>query len=1260
MTSKYNSPFSIGKRQTLFLDVNDPRIKGYKAGISAAKAGAEIVVVNSQGGALLGSSFSASPKILPKTPPKAPTGKTPGEITNLSAEWQEIEGYPALVFSFEIDLTLPDNDTVDSFEYTLSDGTTVTPSISYTKLNTTSASQQIIFYYSDNTKYFGIFQTTFAEFKVRAHDKSGLLGPEATLTDIPVYTPDLCTPIITVTSIPMGYSVTLTDVCTKPYEFLSVEEVVSNAGTAPTTGYQQVYLSNIKPANILTPTTAARWVKARYTSASGLYGSYSNAVKVNPTNPISADLTPPNEVTAVSAVWSGDNIVVSYTLPEEDAGVRFKIILTAPNTSVGYFYFFPVSGTLNQTAIISKDDLFLQFGSHYSSFTGLIKSIDASDNQSAGVAFTVPVRTCTLTGVTPTFTTTALVNGYSVSYTLPASAVYAEVYQKYTSWSGVTPIDSFTGSYASGGASGSNTVTLSNIVSNKGVTVAPLVGYRVIGTGIPNNTYITAVSGSQITVNNNFTSQVSGSVTGYAVVYSGTSPANISSTIYENTYLLIRYYDDFDCASNYSSEQIVKPLQPVTVDLTGPANVATVAASTSGIDESGSLGFNGYIILNWTAVSDTTLRGYRIRFTTDTVDPVYSYVDYPIDQENPPTGTVSYKLTGLAIGATYDIGVATYDEYNNTSSAYTSFADVTIAGTPAMSDYITAGTAGFQFGSGIKDKTGNTNPSAQGIYLSNSNYWYLTSANSSQFKVGGASNNYINWDGAEFTVDGDITARGGSFAGNIELSTSGASIYSGNVVADNLVGSGFILNKDGLLVRKIANGVTNQVSMDTTNGAITANNGNIAEWIIHPEKIEKQNPTTQKWAGLSPTGLYAFWSGSTSAGGDTTQFAVDRTGRVFASNVQIAGGGIDIGALPTNLTSGFHVLSNGIMYATGARLNGQVIATSGEIRGNFQVIEGTFYTGTSPTETSVIINDKGLASIGANNVTLTALVNTPISSGNVPLGNQPSVGTLPNSISLFTQAALIGGWYVNDRSIRDRSQQFILDSTDKNILITGVIDVSTNFRVELGTGTNVFAAGTVINNTFTPNVYITRGGILNANGANLTGTLSVSNSTMKFGDNVNSTNDGLYISANNYWYDTGAFKVGGSSRYITWNNSSNVLTIVGNLSIGSDYINADGTFSLGGSKMVGTSSTLDFDVSSLGVRFLNMPASDDDGFAGDPTITVRPSDSRLVKGRRFIFNGTSNIPNNPTGWNSTTKTGTFTTYDGTTTEVKVGDIVMIY
>ena len=1229
MTSQYRSNKSVAKNPTISIDVDDPRVSWDKIKQTLSRQGSEIDIIGLDGKPLIsgGANLTSSPNTSDNNTKKPKVAKVPGAITNLSAEWQELDSGPALVFSFDIDLSLAENNTINSFEYTLSDGTSTTPRIYSTKLNTASVTQEAIFYYADNTKYFGIFQTTFTEFVVRALDKSGEVGAEGILTDIPVYVADLCTPIITVTSIPMGYSVILTDTCTKPYEFLSVEEIVSNAGSAPTTGYQQVYLNKITPANILTPTTAARWVKARYTSGSGLYGPYSNAIKITPTNPISADLVPPNEVTAVTGTWSGDNLIVSYTLPATDSGARVQIALTAPNSSVGYFYAFPTGTSLSQTYTITKADLFTQFGSHYSSYTGVLKSIDASDNKSSGVGFTVAQRANPLLGITPTFTTTALVNGYSISYTLPPGAVYAEVYQKYTSWSGATAYDSFTGSYSSGGASGSNTLTLSSILSNKGISVSPLVGYVVIGTGIPENTYVTSVSGSQITVNNNFTSQVSGSVTGYGIVYSGTSPANISSTIYQNTYLLIRYYDDFENPSNYSAEQIVVPFSPVTIDTTGPGNVSQTGMSTSsGIDTSGTLGFNGYINLSWAAVTETSLRGYRIRFTTDTVNPVYSYVDYPIDQTNIPTGTLSYKIQGLSVGATYKLAIATYDQYNNTSTDYISFTDKSISGTPAITDYITAGN--FQFGQGIDpDSTTGISGTKRGLFFDSSNYWFLNSSNSARLKVGGSLNNYLLWDGTKFTVDGDINARGGSFSGNIALTTSGASIYSGDVTtaAGSLTGDGFIFNKDGILIRK----GSNQVSLDTTNGAITANNGNIADWVIASSKIEKLDATSGKYAGLSSTGLYKFYSGSTSAGGDTTQFAVDRTGRVFASNVQISGGGIDIGAIPTNLTSGFHVTSAGLMYATGATINGAITATSGKITGNFQVESGTFYTGTSPTSTSVLINDKGLGSIDASNVTLTAILNTPISSGNVPIGSQPAVGTLPNAISFFTQAALIGGWVVNSTTIKDRSEQFVLDSTNKYIRVTGVIDVSTNFRVELGTGTNVFSAGTVVGATFTPNVYITRGGILNANGANLTGTLTTNNGLMKFGDSVNGSNDGIFIDSNDYWYSNGSFSF--ASGYLSGTSSS--LTINGGQ-----------------------------------VQFTNILGStlesDNNNFAGDPTVTINTS-GNLTLGRSFIYNG-SITPTNLSiiNYNAVTKKGQLFYQNGANAsmpyvDIRAGDIIMV-
>ncbi len=59
------------------------------------------------------------------------------------------------------------------------------------------------------------------------------------------------------------------------------------------------------------------------------------------------------------------------------------------------------------------------------------------------------------------------------------------------------------------------------------------------------------------------------------------------------------------------------------------------------------------------------------------------------------------------------------------------------------------------------------------------------------------------------------------------------------------------------------------------------------------------------------------------------------------------------------------------------------------------------------------------------------------------------------------------------------------------------------------------------------------------------GALTVNSGTMKIGKAVNSTNDGIYINTNNYWYSTGLFSVGNSTNNVIWDGTS--LAIKGKL-----------------------------------------------------------------------------------------------------------------
>ena len=143
MTSKYKSNKSVAKNPTISIDVDDPRVRWDQIKQTLSRQGSEIDIVGLDGKPLIsgGQNLTSSPSKSDSNTVKPKPEKTPGQITNLSAEWQELDSGPALVFAFDIDLNLLENNTVSSFEYTLSDGTSITPTVSYSKLNTSSVQQ---------------------------------------------------------------------------------------------------------------------------------------------------------------------------------------------------------------------------------------------------------------------------------------------------------------------------------------------------------------------------------------------------------------------------------------------------------------------------------------------------------------------------------------------------------------------------------------------------------------------------------------------------------------------------------------------------------------------------------------------------------------------------------------------------------------------------------------------------------------------------------------------------------------------------------------------------------------------------------------------------------------------------------------------------------------------------------------------------------------------------------------------------------------
>lgn len=76
-------------------------------------------------------------------------------------------------------------------------------------------------------------------------------------------------------------------------------------------------------------------------------------------------------------------------------------------------------------------------------------------------------------------------------------------------------------------------------------------------------------------------------------------------------------------------------------------------------------------------------------------------------------------------------------------------------------------------------------------------------------------------------------------------------------------------------------------------------------------------------------------------------------------------------------------------------------------------------------------------------------------------------------------------------------------------------------------------------------------GTVNASGGNFTGYVTAAN--MKIGANVSGSNDGIFIDANDYWYDSGNFSLGNGN--LTWNGST--LSITGAVTLTNTISSSD-------------------------------------------------------------------------------------------------------
>lgn len=698
----------------------------------------------------------------------------------------------------------------------------------------------------------------------------------------------------------------------------------------------------------LTPTGVARngyfyFTKTTFPSVSSASGNGSGTIVY--TTASAHGLQIGKKVTVGGFSTAGYN-VSNKTISAITTSSPYTFTVTSAGNQTG-----ASSGTgniLTQYGTINSNEMRDQVGGHYSSFTGFLISIGSNGVENTSPpSITVPSRVSSLSSYKPVIRTIAISNGFSSTYSLVGTnAVRAEIYYRYSSWAGVTnPIDYYSGTYSSGGANAATSLLITGVTDNNGNTIAPLSGYPISGTGMQAGTYVASVTGTgpyTLNLSKPLNAQASGTYTASALVYSGLSPANIFTSVYDPTYVIGRYFDDYDIVGSLVSDQtVVTPIDAGAVDENAPD------VATSSVYAGGSAYPPTYNTLTvGIATTDTTTRAYLIKYkigsgreTIIRVEPIEAFVS---------GSSLTIKvIKGLLPSKTYTISIASVDQFDNISAYSSTFTGTTTAAPAGL----IATSASF---------------TDDGAFINDYNYWY-----SNGDFAAGADGNGISWNGTTFAVTGKIKAKSGSFSGNVYVennagiiagsasstitgaTTDGTKItYTtssthglivGNVVsvyditpsefnvmdgtitdittntfkvAKALTGhtytsGGYVatsritLTNSALNVYDSGNNKTTTIYANATAGTTIDNltfkttNAQIADWRISSTGIENTITTPSKYTGLSASKTdYAFWAGATSAGNtdSTAPFSVTPLGQLNASNVKITGGQLDVGS----------------------------------------------------------------------------------------------------------------------------------------------------------------------------------------------------------------------------------------------------------------------------------------------------------------------------------------------------------------------------
>lgn len=680
------------------------------------------------------------------------------------------------------------------------------------------------------------------------------------------------------------------------------------------------------------------------------------------------------------------------------SGVSYIAKLTS-GSHTGYFYLTP-DGSLNtsQSFTILKRDMYNQFGAYYYTFSGSFITTGSNGINNAGAGITSFSRTATVTGTTPVLSTYAVADGYTAVYDFSATnATYAEVYQKHTSWGTITvPIDYLTGTYVS---NTTNQLVLSGVIDDLGNSIITAgdvngafpTGYQIFGTNVPVNTYITAVSYAAgqftLTLNNSLTATGTGTYRANALAYSGTSPANITNNLYDQFYVIVRYYDDFGFASPISLISTVTPNNASSISnfsnavniggTAGSVYVGTALKSAKISTVSGSGTVMTYTTLSAHGLSSTDTVAVSGVLVGGTVANLYNVPSLPITVTGTTTFTIAGTQTGAGTGGFVAnngprVFMASETNANNTSGYAGIFAFDNTGATATTSLIANPGSGGYTF------KTINANIAdwvidsthIQNTLGASANYVGLSATGPYSFWAGsGTSGNTAGNANFSVTPTGNVLAKNISVVGSgvvngIWASGNGTTVtYTTNTAHGlvpgqyvNITGLGVGYNVSNLPISTVPTSTTFTIAgtgASTSYGTtVTTAVGNATASLTIP----LTNSNASIIAGMLvtgtgiPAGTYVS-SVSTTAGITTIVLSGLTTVTLSGITLSFSNGGT---VIPVLLSAGglFNVTGTGALSSTSANITGSVTANYGTIQGNLKV-SGSIYSGSTLTQSVV-------------------------------------------------------------------------------------------------------------------------------------------------------------------------------------------------------------------------------------------------------------------------------------------------------------------